>query len=124
MRAKSHRVKLVEKELCLELHPQYAKFLNRYGSYFSTGVEVYGYSEDFTGIDGYPCVIFSTRRLKETYHLSPTDILIAHTEDSDLVAALDNKTGEVYETDSFGNRNVVAPSFDKWFAMVRQRDYV
>ncbi len=124
MRAKSHRVKMVEKELDLELHPQYAKFLNRYGSYFSTGVEVYGYSEDFTGIDGYPCVIFTTKDSRKDFHLNPTDILIAETEDSDFVAVLDNETGEVFETDINGIRTVVAASFDEWFAMVRQRDYV
>ncbi|SHI94704.1 SMI1-KNR4 cell-wall [Desulfatibacillum alkenivorans DSM 16219] len=124
MTLKSRRVQVVEKELGMELHPQYIKFLDRYGHYCVGTVEVFGYSENFIGIDNYPCVIHTTRSMKDTYHLGPNHLLIAHTEDSDYVAVLDNDTGEVFETDINGYRTVVAPSFDAWFAMVRKQGYI
>ncbi|ACL04337.1 hypothetical protein Dalk_2644 [Desulfatibacillum aliphaticivorans] len=124
MTLKSRRVQTVEKELGIELHPQYVKYLDQYGYYCSGYVEVFGYTEKFIGIDGYPCIIFTTKRLKDTYHLGPNHLLIAHTEDSDYVAVLDNDTGEVFETDINGERTLVASSFDEWFAMVRKRGYI
>ncbi len=124
MAMKSHRVITVERELGLEIHPQYAAFLDKYGVYCTEGVEVYGYSEAFTDLNGLPCVIFTTKDWKEMYHLDPSDRLIADTEDSDYVAVLDNETGEILEVNFDGDRTVVAPSFDAWFAMVRERDYI
>ncbi len=124
MALKSIRVQTVEQEMGLELHPQYAAFLDEHGSYRNGGIEVYGYSESFTGTNGYPCIIFTSRERREAYHLGPNHLLIAHTEDSDLVAVLDNDTGEVFETDINGDRTVVAPSFDAWFDMVRKQGYI
>ncbi|SHJ66817.1 SMI1-KNR4 cell-wall [Desulfatibacillum alkenivorans DSM 16219] len=124
MALKSRRVQTVEKELGVVLHPQYASFLDQYGVYRTPEVTVYGYLETFGNTIMLPSVIGATAQRRAVYHLGPNHLLIAHTEDSDYVAVLDNDTGEVFETDINGERTVVAPSFDEWFAMVRKRGYI
>jgi len=94
---------------------QYAAFLEKYGIYEATGVEVYGISDKLIRYDGIPCVIGATQMFRRDEGLPHRFLVIHHTGLEDETICLDTENGKVYSFSvDFGNHNI-ADSFDEWF---------
>jgi hypothetical protein len=111
----SFRKEIVERELGLMLPEQYSAFLEKYGIYEDTGVEVYGMSDRLLGYHGLPCVIGATEKARQTDGLPHRFLVVEHTGVEDEMIRLDTENEKVYSISRvFGNRKI-ADSFDVWF---------
>jgi hypothetical protein len=113
--AMSSRKDTVEKELGVVLPEQYVDFLNKYGIYDDSSLEVYGVTENMLSHDGIPSVIGATRIYRKHEALPKRFLVIHHTGIEDEIVCLDTRDGKIYSfSRELGNRKL-ANSFNEWF---------
>ena len=108
------RREIVEKELGVRVPEQYARFLEKYGIYHATGIEVYGISDRLLSYDGSPCVIGVTQSWRRS-GLPHRFIVVEDIGVEDLIVCLDTEDEKVYQISRVYGDCKIADSFDEWF---------
>jgi hypothetical protein len=111
----SGRALAVSTALGVSVPKEYADFLEEYGIYERSGIEVYGLDDRIIDQDKIPCVIGATRTLRRNAGLSEHYLAIHHTGYEGEVVCVDSKTGEVFLL-AHGETSRIAASFSAWFS--------
>jgi len=109
------RKEIVERELGVKVPEQYAIFLDKYGIFEATGIEVYGISDSLLRYDGIPCVIGATAMYRRDENLPHRFLVLCTTGDEDEIMCLDTEDEKVYSVNWVLGTRKCADSFDEWF---------
>jgi len=109
----SHRTKIIEDNLNVNLPQDYKNFIDDVGIISDERGEIFGYIENID-IEKIPCVIGSTKLYKEDYkNISNKEIVINFDDFKNAPIILNTESGIVYDVD-FNQKTQISSNFAEW----------